>query len=106
MHPCAFSCKKAFLNNKTTQKKKKSLKLTLVQPCVKVLWPMTSAWMLKAVFMMLSQYCIYVRLGKPEQCNFTFNAQLFANIVAVDQAASGQAHLLNTMDQQHNTSQQ
>lgn len=48
-------------------------------------------------------------LATPEQWNFTFNTHLFANIVAVDKAAFGQellAHLLNTMDQQHNTSQQ
>lgn len=48
-------------------------------------------------------------LATPLQCNFTFNTHLFANIVAVNEAASSQellAHLFNTMDQQHNTSQQ
>lgn len=44
------------------------------------------------------------------QCSVTLHSILTSlPIVAVDQAASGQellAHLLNTMDQQHNTSQQ
>lgn len=46
-------------------------------------------------------------LAASVQCNFTFNTHLFANTVAVDKTASGQellAHLLNIMDQQHNSS--
>ena len=48
-------------------------------------------------------------LAALRQCNFTFNTHLLANIVAEDEEAPGQellARVLNTMDQQHNTSHQ